>query len=383
MPPLWQGERYAHERIRIAYLSPDFREHPVAYVIAGLIEHHDRDRFEVFGFSLGSDDGSPFRDRIMRGFERFFDVTGKSDADVAQVLRGEEIDIAVDLAAYTVGGRPRVFAMRPAPVQVNFLGFPGTTGSPAIDYIVADPVVIPADQRIHYSEKVVWLPDSYFPNDDKRAIASGTPSRQAEGLPEAAFVFGSFNNSYKITPEIFDVWMGLLRDVPGSVLWLKSSDGAVADNLRREALMRGIAAERLIFARRVPLDEHLARHRLADLMLDTPLYNAHTTACDALWAGAPFLTLSGGTFAARAATSILLALDMPELVTTSMEMYVETALRLARTPAELAGIRTRIAANRTTAPLFDTALFTAHLESAYVQMTERHSRGEPPEAFAV
>lgn len=383
MRPLWRGERYGHERIRVAYLSPDFREHPMAYVMAGVVERHDRDRFEVYGFSLGSDDGSPFRSRIMRSFERFFDVSAKSDAEVAQVLRGEEIDIAVDLAGYTVGGRPRVYAMRPAPVQVNFLGYPGTTGSPAIDYIVADPVVIPADQRIHYSEKVVWLPGSYFPNDDKRAIAIETPTRQAEGLPETGFVFGSFNNSYKITPEIFDVWMGLLRDVEASVLWLKSGDGAVADNLRREALVRGIAAERLVFARRVPLDEHLARHRLADLMLDTPLYNAHTTACDALWAGAPFLTLSGETFPARAATSILLALDMPELVTQSMDAYAETAIRLAHRPPELASIRDKIAANRATAALFDTALFTARLEAAYVQMTERLRRGEPPEAFAV
>jgi protein O-GlcNAc transferase len=272
--------------------------------------------------------------------------------------------------------------MRPAPVQVSYLGYPGTSGSPAIDYIFADEIVIPADQQQYYSEKVVWLPGTYYPNDSLRRIAPETPTRKAAGLPDSGFVFCSFNNSYKITPEVFDIWMPLLREIDGSVLWLMASNPSVPDNLRREAASRGVSPERLIFAPFAPTDEHLARHRLADLFLDTTHYNAHTTACDALWAGLPVLTCTGDTFTSRVATSLLNAVGLPELAVTSLEEYAGLALHLAQDSA-LATIKSRLAANRDTTALFDTARLTRHLEAAYATMVDRSRSGKLPEALKI
>jgi predicted O-linked N-acetylglucosamine transferase (SPINDLY family) len=381
--PLWNGERYAHDRIRVAYLSADFHDHATAYLMAELFELHDHERFEIVALSFGPDSQGAMRQRLLRSFDRFVDVRTKSDREAAALLREMEIDVAVDLKGFTTDGRPGILAHRPAPVQVNYLGFPGSMGVEYIDYILADRCVIPDEHQYFYSEKVVWLPDSYQPNDAQRRIAETTPARVECGLPASGFVFCCFNNNYKITPDVFDVWMRLLTKVGGSVLWLLEDNAAVARNLRSEALRHGVAAERLVFAPRVELDKHLARHKLADLFLDTLPYNAHTTASDALWAGLPVLTCMGTTFPGRVAASLLNAVGLPELVTESLADYEAFALKLARSADLLSDIRARLSRNRSEYPLFDTKRFCAHMESAYTLMWERHQRGEPPASFAV
>lgn len=382
-PALWRGERYSHDRIRVAYLSADFHEHATALLAAGLFEQHDRSRFEVTALSFGPDQESAMRARLKQAFERFVDVRAKSDDEIARLVREHEIDIAVDLKGFTTDARPKIFAQRPAPIQVSYLGFPATMGTNHIDYLIADPVMVPASEFPHYAERIVHLPDSYQVNDAKRATAGPAPTRDQAGLPLRGFVFCSFNKTYKYTPEVFDVWMRLLKDVGGGVLWLLADNSAAMRNLRREAERRGVAGERLIFAPLVGQDEHLARHRLADLFLDTLPCNAHTTASDALWAGLPVLTCLGTTFAGRVAGSLLHAAGLPELVTSSLADYEALALRLAREPAELAAIRTKLARNRSTCPLFDTRRFTRHIEAAYTKMWERHQRGEEPAHFAI
>jgi predicted O-linked N-acetylglucosamine transferase (SPINDLY family) len=375
--------RYAHDRIRLAYLSADFREHPVSELLAGLIECHDRRRFEVIGISFGPDDDSGMRARLRSGFERFIDVDRQSDLETARIMRALEVDIAVDLTGFTQDARPGVLALRPAPIQVAYLGYPGTSGAPFIDYILADRTTVPDEDRVFYSERVVYLPDSYQPNE-RRDIAAGTPTRGESGLPERGFVFCCFNQNIKITPEMFDVWMRLLLRLDGSVLWLSSTHATAAANLRSEAMRRGVAAERLIFATRVARkDDHLARHRLADLFLDTLPYNAHASASDALWAGVPIVTCLGRTFAGRVAASLLHAIGLPELVTHSLAEYEALATRLASEPALLAAVKTKLAENRLTRPLFDIARFRRGIEAAYSTMYERHRRGEAPESFAV
>jgi predicted O-linked N-acetylglucosamine transferase (SPINDLY family) len=382
--PLWRGERYGHDRIRIAYLSADFRSHAVSHLLAGLIERHDRARFETIALSFGPDDGSEMRSRLSSAFERFIDVSDKSDREIAAMLRGLEIDIAVDLMGYTQDSRTGIFALRAAPVQINYLGYPGTMGADFMDYILADRTVIPERQQGDYAEKVVCLPDSFQPNDDARRIAERTPTRAEAGLPERGFVYCSFNNNYKITPAVFDIWMRLLRKIEGSVLWLRHSSTATADNLRREAGARGIDASRIVFAGQTKrLEDHLARHRLADLFLDTLPYNAHTTASDALWAGLPVVTCLGTTYAGRVAASLLHAVGLPELITQSLEDYEALALRLAMETDTLSAIKAKLARNRATHPLFDTDRYRRHLESAYATMWERYQRGEPPAAFCV
>lgn len=381
--PLWQGERYRHDRIRLAYLSADFHEHATAYLMAGLFEQHDRRRFETIAVSYGPDDQSPMRQRLQSAFDRFIDVRDNSEAEIAALLRTLEVDIAVDLKGFTGESRPAILASRPAPVQVNYLGYPGTMGAPYIDYILADRFLIPEDQRQSYSECVVALPDSYAPNDPKRRIATRMPARAEVGLPAVGFVFCSFNNSYKITPDIFDIWMRLLHRVDGSVLWLLSTDPSADDNLRREAEVRGVRADRLVFAPRIKLEDHLARHRLADLFLDTRPCNAHTTASDALWAGLPLVTCPGSTFAGRVAGSLLNAIGLPELVACSLTDYEALALRLALDKDALAAIKATLAQNRDTHPLFDLDRSRNHIEAAYVAMWERSKAGEPPASFAV
>jgi protein O-GlcNAc transferase len=384
MAPIWRGERYAHGRIRVAYLSADLRDHPVAQLTAGLFERHDRTRFETTAISFKSDTHNQVRERLSASFERFIDAERMGDAEVADLLRELEIDIAVDLNGYTEGSRPAVFAQRPAPVQVNYLGFAGTLGKTCWDYIIADPFVIPEDGQAHYTENVVYLPDTFMANDAGRKIGDRTPTRAEAGLPENGVVFCSFNNSFKITPDIFDVWMRLLKAIAGSVLWLSEVNAGAVERLRREAQQRGVAADRLVFAPRLPRNEdHLARARLADIFLDTLYYNAHTTASDALWAGVPVLTCPGSTFASRVAGSLLHAVGLPELVTRSLEDYEALALKLARDPALLASLRQKLAHHRQRYPLFDTDRFTRHIESAYTTMWERYQRGEPPESFAV
>jgi len=377
--PLWSGTRYRHERIRIAYLSADFRGHATAFLIAELFERHDRTRFEVLGISFGADDGSEIRNRLVRSFDAFHDVRARSDREIATLLREIEVDIAIDLKGFTQDSRPEILAHRPAPIQVGYLGYPGTIGADFLDYVIADPVTLPFDQQPFYAEKIVQLPDCYQVNDSKRVIAAETPTREAVGLPEEGFVFCCFNNNYKIRRPVFDVWMRLLKGVPGSVLWLLRDNEAAERNLRNEAAARGNDPARLIFAGRAKLEDHLARHRLADLFLDTLPYNAHTTASDALWAGLPVVTCQGSAFAGRVGASLLNAIGLPELVTHNLSDYEALALRLAQDPALLRGIRDKLASNRTTHPLFDTDRFRRNIEAAYRRMWETWQSVEPTE----
>jgi predicted O-linked N-acetylglucosamine transferase (SPINDLY family) len=374
--------RSPHERIRLAYVSPDFRDHPVSFLTVGMLEQHDKSRFDVFAISLSPDRESAMRTRIKRAVGDFIDVSGRSDADVVELMRELEVDIAIDLAGLTQGARPNILAQRVAPIQINYLGHPGTVAAPYIDYIVADRIVIPLEARRHYSESVVYLPDCFQANDANRRIAERTPERSGAGLPEGAFVFCVFHSSYKLNPQMFGVWMNLLRQVAGSVLWLVGGDQALVRNLRREAEARAIDPDRLIFAPRLPYADHLARHRLADLFLDTFPFNGGTTTSDALWAGLPLVTLSGESFAARMSASLLNAIGLPELAVQSLAEYEALALRLARDPELLTETKARLARNRATHPLFDTARFTRHIECAYAEMWARHQRGEPPESFA-
>jgi predicted O-linked N-acetylglucosamine transferase (SPINDLY family) len=380
--PLWNGEKYSHERIRVAYLSPDFREHPTSYLMAGLFESHDRNRFETMAISFIRKD-DPMQRRLHGAFDRFVDASELSDGALATMLREAEVDIAVDLAGFTRGNRIKILAARPAPIQVNYLGYPGSMGAGFIDYLIADEILIPDDHASFYSEAIVRMPHTYQVTDDRRVISAAKISRRDAGLPENGFVFCSFNNCYKINPEIFDIWMRLLRRVENSVLWLIETNAVGMDNLRREARNRGISPERIVFAPKVGQSEHLGRHRLADLFLDTLPYNAHTTASDALWAGLPIVTCLGSTFAARVAASILKAIDLPELVTDSLASYEALALKLAEEPNLLQQIRAKIADNRQTQPLFNTRSFTADLEQAYSEMWRRSQAGHPPKSFRV
>lgn len=381
--PVWKAERYHHDRIRLAYLSADFRAHACSFLLAGLFEHHDRGRFETIAISFGDDDRSEIRSRIKAAFEHFIDVRDKGDLDVARLMRDLEVDIAVDLTGHTRSSRTEILAQRPAPVQVNYLGFPGTMGAPYMDYLIADAVVVPPGQEAHYAERIVYLPECFQANDDRRAMAAIRPTRLAVGLPEAGFVFCCFNNSYKITPSLFERWLRLLQAVPGSVLWLFASHPVVVRNLSEEAHRRGTDPGRLVFAEALPYGDYLARMQLADLFLDTSPFNGGTTASDALWAGAPVLTCPGNAFASRMAASLLSAIGLPELVTHSLEEYEGLALELARNPERLAEIKSKLARNRGTYPLFDTDRFRRHIEAAYTTMWERYQRGEPPESFAV
>jgi predicted O-linked N-acetylglucosamine transferase (SPINDLY family) len=353
-------------------------------LIAGVFEHHDRARFETIAFSYGADDASPMRARLARSFDRFLDVRTMSDAAVASLIRDNEIDILVDLTGLTASARPGILALRPAPTQVNYLGFTGTMGASFIDYIVADPIVIPKTQQAFYTEKVAYLPDCYLPHDSKRQIAAETPSRTQAGLLERGFVFASFNNSYKFTSVVFDIWMRLLKAVDGSVLWLSQPNPAAMRNLRREAEARGVDPVRLIFAPRLPAPEdHLARLSLADLFLDTLPYNAHTTAMDALWAGLPVLTSVGDSFAGRVAASQLHAVGLPELIADSLQTYEEKAHALAHDPNAIVTLKAKLAANRGQCALFDTERFTRNLERAYRTMWLRTERGDPAQTFYV
>lgn len=370
--PLWNGERYGHDRIRLGYVSPDFRDHAVAQQIAPLIESHDRGRFEAIAFSLAPGDGSAMRARMERAFDQFHDVGALAPADIARRMRAAEIDIAIDLAGHTGGARPAIFAFRPAPVQVAWLGYPATTGADFMDYLIADRIVAPQEHQPDFAEKLVHLPHSFFPTDAGLVIGA-PPTRAQAGLPDDGFIFCCFNTHWKITAALFDVWMRLLSAVPGSTLWLKQPDADARTNLERAAAARGVAPHRLVFAPDAPLETHLARHALADLFLDTLPYNAHATAAHALWAGLPVLTCRGEAFAGRVAASLLEAAGAPELVTQSLADYEGLALRLAREPDRLPAIREKLA--RRHAPLFDGERFRKALESAFAGMMETGRAG--------
>jgi predicted O-linked N-acetylglucosamine transferase (SPINDLY family) len=364
-------------KIRIGYFSADFRTHPVTQLMAGLFERHDRTRFEVTAFAFGPETNDAVLSRLLKGFDRFIDVRQKSDFEVVALARDLGIDIAVDLNGFTAHSRSKIFALRAAPIQIVFLGYPGTMGGEFMDYLIADGTVVPRAQRAHYAESIAYLPGSFLPFDSSYAIADRTFAREELGLPSAGFVFCCFNNSYKILPEVFDRWMRILNHIENSVLWLQQADTTVAAKLRQEACRRGIDGARLIFADRIAsLPEHLARLRAADLFLDTFPYNAHATALDALWTGVPLLTYPGESFASRVAASLLLTLGLPELIAGSPLQYEEKAVELAADPVRLGQLRHRLSVRDT--PLFDTELYATNLEVIYKAMYERYQAGLPP-----
>jgi predicted O-linked N-acetylglucosamine transferase (SPINDLY family) len=366
------------DKIKIGYYSPDFREHPVAHLLIELLELHDKNQFELFGFYFGPPDSSKMHKRISSAFNQFIDVELKSDKDIALMSREMGIDIAVDLTGFTALARTDIFSYRAAPIQVNYLGYPGTTGAEYIDYIIADPIIIPTECQQYYSEKVVYLPNSYQVNDRQRSITNKVFTKDELGLPKDSFVFCCFNNNYKITPNTFDGWVRILKAVKGSVLWLLEDNPIAALNLRKEAQFRGLDPNRLVFAKRIDPSEHLARQRAADLFIDTLPYNAHTTASDALWVGLPVLTCMGESFASRVAASLLKAIELPELITTTQEQYEATAIELANNPEKFKDIKNKLERNRLTTALFDTPRFTKHIQTAYKQMYERYQADLQP-----
>jgi len=386
-PP--QQTRFQHRpslpgcRLRLGYLSGDFYQHATAQLMAGLFEGHDRDRFEVVAYSYGADDASATRARLTRAFDRFVDISTLSYRDAAKAIYRDEIDILIDLKGYTHGSRPMIPALRPAPVQVSYLGYPATMGADFIDYILVDRFVADDTEQAVFSEKLVHLPGCYQANDPAFTRIASPTSRRDWGLPEEGLVLCCFNNSYKLSPAMFDIWMRLLDATPGCVLWLLATNELAEANLRKEASARGVDPTRLVFAAVVLSAIHIERHRHADLSLDTLPCNAHTTASDALWGGVPVLTCRGDTFAGRVAGSLLNAVDMGELVTTSLDQYELMAKALLGDPARLRALRRKIEQKRDVNSLFDLPTLTRAIEAAYERMWQLHLAGEGPQAFAV
>lgn len=378
--PVPFGTEAEKTKIRIGYFSSDFHNHATMALMIKMLERHDKARFEIHAFSYGPQKQDPMRERVIAAVTGFHDVSGISDDEAAQLSRDLGIHVAVDLKGYTEDARTGIFAAHPAPCQVDYLGYPGTMGAPYFDYIIADPTVIPDESRKHYSEKVLYLPHSYQVTDDERPVAPRQFSRSELGLPEAGFVFCCFNGSFKISRDAFDIWMRLLAQVEGSVLWLLADNPWSMENLRREAEARGISPDRLVFAERMPASEHLARQTCADLFLDTFNYNAHTTTSDALWVGLPVVTKLGESFASRVAGSLLRAVGLADLVTDTAPSYEELALALASDPARLRDVKERLAANRTTQPLFDTEAFTRAFEQLLVDADNGYARRSSPDA---
>jgi len=380
-PPLILPKRSSDSgrRIKLGYLSADFRNHAVSQLLVRTLELHDRSQFKVWAYSTGAEDRSALRERIRDGVDAFIDIRDLDHRAAAERIAKDEVDILIDLTLHTTGARLEIPALRPAPIQMGWLGFPGSSGAEFFDYLLTDKIVTPPDQAPHYSEKLAYLPETFQPNDDRQPIAPGRSTRAEYGLPENGFVFCSFNQPYKIEPVLFDLWMGLLRDLPDSVLWLHRLNEVAPVNLQREAAKRGVAPERLVFADRPEKPVHLRRLALADLALDTRLYNGHTTSSDALWAGLPVLTMLGSHYAARVSASVLTAIGLPDLVATSLEGYRVIALKLARDPAALANMKARLARNRTTMPLFDSPRFARNLESVYRAVWTRHEAGLAPD----
>jgi predicted O-linked N-acetylglucosamine transferase (SPINDLY family) len=364
-------------KIRVGYFSADFRTHPVACLTAGMFECHDRSKFEVTAFAFGPEANDAMQVRLAKSFDRFIDVRQQSNLEVAALTRELGIDIAVDLNGFTAHRRAEIFALRAAPIQINFLGYPGTMGAQFMDYLIADGVVIPRAQQAHYAEKIVYLPNSFMPFDSSYAISDRLFDREELGLPPTGFVFCCFNNNYKIMPEIFDRWMRILSRVEGSVLWLSQAHAIAVGNLRKEAERRGISGGRLIFAERIESPpQHLARLKVADLFLDTFPYNAHATAMDVLWTGVPLLTYAGESFASRVAASLLCTAGLPEFVAGSAEQYEEKAVELAKNPTGIRAARRKLAQRDTS--LFDTELYTRNIEAAYESIYDRFQSGLPP-----
>jgi predicted O-linked N-acetylglucosamine transferase (SPINDLY family) len=383
LPAINRRQRSAGQKIRVGYYSADLYTHATALLMVGVFESHDRDRFEWFAFNFGRLQEDALSIRVRKSFDQFLDVRSYSDRVVAQLSREIGIDIAIDLKGFTENSRPGIFAARAAPIQVNYLGFPGSMGAPYIDYIIADPVIIPNNLKQHYSESVVRLPYCYQTNDNQRPITPEVPSRHSQGLPVRGRVLCSFNNNYKITPQVFDIWMRILKLFSDCVLWLLEDNPHAVENLQLEAERRGVEPTRLIFAPRLRNEDHLARHRLADLFLDTFPCNAHTTASDALWAGLPMITCCGETFASRVAASLLTTMDMPDCITEDLVSYEEKIVALLEDPGSLRVLHERVEQGRKQSPLFDTKATAVYLESAYCQMMQRYEKDLLPEDFDV
>lgn len=381
-PASFQG-RVAGEKIRVGYFSADFHNHATMHLIAGLFERHDRSAFEITAYAYGPRIEDHMTARLRASVDAVVDVRDLPDVDAAALARARGLDIAVDLKGATTSNRFGILAHRPAPVQIGFLGFPGTMGSPHLDYLVADRAIIPESAVGRYAEKIIWMPDSYQPTDPSSQPLSRSVTRADCGLPDAALVLCCFNQAYKITPSVFGCWMGVMRQIATSVLWLLADNAWAAGNLRREAAARGVDPERLVFADRRPVAEHLARLSLADISLDTLPYNAHTTATDALYSGVPHVALTGETFAGRVSLSLVRAAGCPELHADTLETYAALVVGIAQDPAWLAELKQRLVANRATAPLFDTARFTRNFEAALSKAHQRHLAGAPPEHIAV
>ena len=377
------GRRSPKPRITIGYLSSDFHNHATAHLMLSLFGLHDRKDFSVFTFSYRQNDGSAYREKIKNDSDKFFDLQAAGHFEAAGKIFESGVDILVDLKGHTRNNRLEICALRPAPVQVTYLGFPGTTGADFLDYIITDRIITPEDQSPYYSEQLVYLPHCYQVNDHKQKFSDAPVSRSDFDLPEKGFVFSSFNNNLKIEPVMFGAWMNLLKKAPDSVLWLFRSNDLAERNLKSEAQARGVGGDRLIFAEWIPKDQHLARCRLADLALDTRIYGGHTTTSDLLWAGVPVVTMLGTHFASRVSASLLAAIGLPELITHNLEEYEGLALRLSQNPGELAALRTKLAQNRKTEPLFDTPRFVRNLESAYHQIWDRFLTGEMPRMIEV
>ncbi|MDA9164980.1 tetratricopeptide repeat protein [Alphaproteobacteria bacterium] len=373
----------SNKRIKIGYFSADFHDHATMYLISKIFALHDRSKFEIYAYSIGPKKDDFMRQNLIRSVDIFDDVSQMSDKDIAMLARQDEIDIAIDLKGYTHRSRTGIFAYRAAPIQINYLGYPGTMGVDFIDYIIADKIIIPEEYKNYYSEEIIYMPHSYQPNDNSRQISKKEITKSDMELPEDSFVFCSFNNSYKITPREFDIWMRIIMKVKGSVLWLLKSNQWVEDNLKIEAKKRGIDPSRLIFADKLPHAEHLARHRLADLFLDTFNVNAHTTASDALWAGLPVVTKLGKGFAARVAGSLLNAIDLQELITKNEKDYEKLILELALKPVKLNKIKNKLHKNRLSSPLFDTEKYTMHLENGYQKVFQNYINRRRPKTINI
>lgn len=369
--------RYSHQKIKVAYFSADFHNHATAYLMADLFATHDRQNFEIIAFSFGPVQDDEMARVVRERFDQFYAVNHLSDIEIAKLAVSLEIDIAVDLKGYTRGARPMIFAYKPAPVIVSYLGYPGTLGAEYFDYIIADQTLIPPQHQQYYSEKIAYMPDTYQVNAQREVLPPAVMSRNQHGLPDKAFVFASFNNNFKITPDVFEIWMRLLNKTPNSILWLFEANPSATKHLSAYAEKVGVEKERLVFAKKVSQAEHLNRYHYADLVLDTFYYNAHTTTSDALWVGCPVITCIGQTFPSRVAASLLKAHGMPELITESPQAYEALALKLAQQPEQLQSLRAKILTHKTTHPLFDIKKYTEHLEQLYFQMHQRYNAGQP------
>ena len=376
-------KKQKNKKIKLGYFSADFHNHATMHLMAELFEHHDKTQFELIAFSFGPDLHDEWRIRAKSSFDQFIDVRDKSEIEIAELARLLAIDIAVDLKGFTQDARTNIFTHRAAPIQVNYLGFPGTMGADYIDYIIADHTLIPEDNKNCYSEKIAYLPNSYQANIKNRSISDKIFTRKEMGLPEDSFIFCSFNNNYKITPTVFDSWMRILNRVENSVLWLFKTNDTAVKHLKREAEVRGVNSRRLVFASRLPVEEHLKRIQLADLFLDTLPYNAHTTASDALRVGLPLLTIMGKAFSSRVAASLLKAIGLPELITSSASAYEALAIELANKPHQLQAIKNKLQANLPNSLLYNTPLFTEHIELAYKKMYQRSQQGLLPDHIVI